>query len=61
MSVEEIPDNGGRRFEIERRQFSFTIHIPERRCGKDRRCDADRRNARYLHGVVQERRDSLFQ
>jgi len=30
-------DNCGRRQGIERRQFSYSVHIPERRTGKDRR------------------------
>jgi hypothetical protein len=30
-----------RRLEIDRRQFSYTIHIPERRSGKDRRSGND--------------------
>ena len=33
----------GRRLGIERRQFSYTQHIPERRSGKDRRGGSDRR------------------
>jgi hypothetical protein len=32
-----LPDNGCRRMGIERRQFSYTTHIPERRSGKKRR------------------------
>lgn len=36
-------DNGGGRSGIERRQFSYTSHIPERRSGKDRRSADDRR------------------
>ncbi|MCK5606208.1 hypothetical protein KAR91_30190 [Candidatus Pacearchaeota archaeon] len=36
-------DNGGRRSEIERRQFSYNGHIPERRSNKDRRSGLDRR------------------
>ena len=38
-----IFDNGGRRSGIDRRQFSYAIHIPERRTGEDRRDGADRR------------------
>ena len=38
-----LPDNGGRRTGIDRRQFSFTAHIPERRSGKERRGGFDRR------------------
>jgi len=43
-------DNGGRRLGIDRRQFSYTNHIPngrtvaDRRSGVDRRGDSDRRN-----------------
>ena len=36
-------DNGGRRAGIDRRQFSYAIHIPERRSGVDRRSGLDRR------------------
>ena len=38
-----IKDNGGRRLGIDRRQFSYNLHIPERRSGKDRRSGHDRR------------------
>ena len=38
-----LPDNGGRRLGIDRRQFSYYKHIPERRSGKDRRSGNDRR------------------
>ena len=38
-----LPDNGGRRSGIERREFSYDQHIPEGRSGKDRRCGNDRR------------------
>ena len=37
------PDNGGRRLVIERRQFLYSGHIPERRSGKERRRENDRR------------------
>lgn len=36
-------DNGGRRAGIDRRQFSYAIHIPERRSVEDRRSGLDRR------------------
>jgi len=36
-------DNGGRRKKNDRRQFSYTVHIPERRSGMDRRNDGDDR------------------
>ncbi len=44
-------DNGGRRSSIDRRQFSYSSHIPERRAteeqrsGLDRRSGADRRDS----------------
>ena len=34
---EVIKDNGESRIELERRQFSYTSYIPERRSGRDRR------------------------
>lgn len=37
-------DNGGRRLGIDRRQFSYPLHIPERRSGLDRRRGMDRRD-----------------
>ena len=38
-----LHDNGGRRTGIDRRQFSYTAHIPERRSDKERRSGFDRR------------------
>jgi hypothetical protein len=35
-------DNRGRRSGIERRNFSYTVHVPERRSGKERREAIDR-------------------
>jgi hypothetical protein len=34
---DEIANNKDRRSDIKRRQFLYTAHIPEKRCGKDRR------------------------
>ena len=42
-SAKEIRDNGGRRLGIERRSYSYSLHIPERRDGKDRRSGMGRR------------------
>ncbi len=39
----EIRDNGGRRAEIDRRQFLYDGHIPERRQRSGRRIELDRR------------------
>ncbi len=36
-------DNCGRRIGLERRRFSYTLHVPERRSGDDRRAAEDRR------------------
>jgi hypothetical protein len=37
-------DNGGRRLGVDRRQFLYTNHIPDRRRGEDRRSGLDRRD-----------------
>jgi len=37
-------DNGGRRLGVDRRQFSYTNHIPDRRRGHDRRTALERRD-----------------
>jgi hypothetical protein len=49
----EIRDNGGKRSGIERRYFSYSDHIPERRHEKDRRTLEDRR-----HGLDRRRTDA---
>jgi hypothetical protein len=36
-------DNGGRRTGGDRRNYSYSIHLPERRDRQDRRCGSDRR------------------
>ena len=38
-----LTDNRGRRSRLERREFSYIVHIPERRSGKERRGGFDRR------------------
>lgn len=38
-----LDDKGGRRLGFDRRQFSYGLHIPERRSGRDRRSGKDRR------------------
>jgi hypothetical protein len=43
MTGYQLPDDDGRRSGIDRRQFSFDFHVPERRSGKDRRSGLDRR------------------
>ena len=45
--MKAIPqDNGGRRFRLERREFSYSIYSPERRSDKDRRSGRDRRKSK---------------
>jgi len=36
-------DKGGRRFGGDRRNYSYALHIPERRSGSERRAIVDRR------------------
>ncbi len=45
-SIEDTPssDKKNRRIGIDRRHFSYTHHLPERRDGKDRRRDNDQNN-----------------
>ena len=40
----DLSDHGGRRSGIDRRYFSYSDHIPERRCEDDRRSISDRRS-----------------
>ena len=42
--VFELRDNGGRRSGVDRRYFSYSGHIPDRRFGDDRRSISDRRS-----------------
>ena len=42
MDEDPFEDNQNGRSGIDRRQFSFTIHIPERRIGRERRIEGQR-------------------
>jgi len=42
-------ENAGRRFLVDRRQFSYTMHFPERRNGIDRRSGEDRRKSPRIY------------
>jgi len=55
-----IKDNGESRIGIERRQFSYTAHIPERRSGRDRRKSLDRRNAMHRMRRIDRRQINLM-
>ena len=48
-----ILDNGGRRSRGDRRNYSYTLHIPDRRSGKDRRSGTDRRKFAHAKEVSQ--------
>ena len=51
---EVIKDNGESRIGLERRQFSYTAYIPERRSGRDRRKSLERRSA--INGIRRKER-----
>jgi len=50
----ELADNGGRRSGIDRRYFSYSGYIPERRLDNERRNVLDRRNI-YLRTNIERR------
>ncbi len=50
-------DNGGRRSGVDRRQFAYDVHVPERRSGLERRSGMDRRNGIPFRMSPKERRD----
>ncbi len=53
-------DSGGRRLGVDRREFLYAIHIPERRSGRDRRSGEDRRNESFFKLTIdKERRTAL--
>jgi len=60
MNINNTLDNGGRRSGFDRRKFSYTLHIPERRSGKDRRSGFDRRVVSLSYRGDKERR-RIFQ
>ena len=47
-----IKYNADRRSEIERRVFSYTLHIPERRSGKERRKSLSRRSGKVFKSPI---------
>ncbi len=50
-------DSGGRRMGVDRRQFSYLMHVPERRSVTDRRSGIDRRDGKKLRVQGFERRN----
>ncbi len=55
----KFADNGGRRLGVDRRQYSYTTHVPERRRGKDRRNGKDRRSEYGRRNIMQQIFDQL--
>jgi hypothetical protein len=48
-------DKGGRRLTSDRRQFSYSYHMPERRSGEDRREGDERRDNDSQSSVIERR------
>jgi hypothetical protein len=59
--VMELIDNGGRRSGIDRRQFSYTYHIPEKRLGYDCGSGIDRRNGLDQRSGIDRRSDNVIE
>ena len=51
-------DNGGRRLGLERREFSYDTHLPERRSNTIRRSSIDRRNSLFSRMNSRKWRDT---
>ena len=54
LDMQNDLDNHGRRSGGDRRNYSYTLHIPERRKGKDRRDGDDRRKFPRNKSLPQE-------
>lgn len=59
LNPDRVSPKGGRRLGIDRREFSFTAHVPERRSGEDRRGDDDRRKKPRVLTYWQRFKDKL--
>ena len=55
-----IFDNGGRRLGLERRQFSYFTHVPDKRSGVDRRFKPDRRAGTGNELDIEKERRRIF-
>ena len=57
MSIipEQPLDNGGRRTGGDRRKYSYSGHIPERRSENERRCGEDRRKKMDFETTFEQR------
>jgi hypothetical protein len=57
-----VKDNGGTRSGLDRRQFTYTIFVPERRSRRDRRSGSDRRQTQEPRGYpAVERRSACIE
>jgi hypothetical protein len=56
MDRKILLDNGGRRSRIDRRRFSYAVHIPERRSSIDRRKGLERRGdkRKYTKHIIEK-------
>ena len=62
MAIAIVKDNGGTRSGLDRRQFTYTIFIPERRSRGDRRSGRDRRQMQQPRAnLAVERRSALIE
>ncbi|MGD9038863.1 MAG: hypothetical protein PVH82_04450 [Desulfobacteraceae bacterium] len=57
ISPSFLSDRGGRRLGIDRRRFTYTLHIPERRIGGERRRTKDRRGELNQSMIVKRRKE----
>ena len=48
-SLTNLKDNGGRRIGVDRRSFSYSLYIPERRSHEDRRKENNRRKPNRIN------------
>jgi len=55
-----LNDYGSRRLGADRRQFSYLIHVPERRSETDRRSGVDRRDGKALRLNEDKERRAIF-
>ena len=53
-------DNGGGRVGLDRRQFSYVVHVPERRSGTERRNEIDRRKGRGIRRKSDKERRTIY-
>lgn len=53
-------DSGGRRMGVDRRQFSYLLHIPERRSDTGRRNGIDRRDGKELRLNEDKERRAIY-